>query len=127
MISFLKSLSVNEPFEFDSCPDIEFLVSLSVYILTYNYRLQKTQDGIYFKKNQITVQDEIKFLKWKIELLQCNASQVEMSETIKEHMNHLHEYNELKDIGQIIIGKIAEIKGMTTKEIYSEYGLHLTD
>jgi hypothetical protein len=39
----------------------------------------------------------------------------------------LHDYNELKDTVQSIIGKLAEIEGATTKEMYSKYGLEIND
>lgn len=40
-----------------------------------------------------------------------------------DHIQRLHDYNELKDYGMSVIGHIAEIEGAQTKEIYERYGL----
>jgi hypothetical protein len=72
--------------------------------------------------------DEVEFLQFQINLLEQNEeNQEEISKCIQDHMKLLHDYNEIKDIGQIVIGKIAEIKGCTSREIYLEYGLDLND
>ncbi|KAI9506824.1 DNA repair protein, partial [Coemansia spiralis] len=39
----------------------------------------------------------------------------------EEHIDRLHRYNDIKDAGQIMFGKLAELKGKTVKEIYEEY------
>ena len=39
----------------------------------------------------------------------------------------LHEYNEIKDIGQMLIGKYAEMQGTTTSKMYEQFGLDLLD
>ncbi|KAJ1662289.1 swi5-like zinc finger protein [Coemansia sp. RSA 1813] len=44
-----------------------------------------------------------------------------------EHIDRLHRYNDIKDSGQILFGKLAELKGKTVKEIYEEYGVNLKD
>lgn len=41
------------------------------------------------------------------------------------HIEKLHEYNEMKDTGQVLIGKIAEVNGTTTAALYEEFGLQL--
>ncbi|XP_060704785.1 DNA repair protein SWI5 homolog isoform X1 [Hemiscyllium ocellatum] len=50
--------------------------------------------------------------------------------TLKEldqHIDQLHEYNDIKDVGQLLLGKLAVIRGVTTRELYSEFGLDLED
>jgi len=39
----------------------------------------------------------------------------------------LHRYNELKDAGQILLGKLAELESTTTKDEYQKYDLNLED
>lgn len=39
----------------------------------------------------------------------------------------LHEYNELKDIGQALFGQLALIRGETVKSLYERYGLEIDD
>ncbi|GJJ78529.1 DNA repair protein Swi5/Sae3 [Entomortierella parvispora] len=49
------------------------------------------------------------------------------NEIIDQRIRLLHEYNEIKDVGQIILGKCAEIEGTTIKSQYEKYGLDTDD
>ncbi|KAJ2159350.1 swi5-like zinc finger protein [Coemansia sp. RSA 552] len=44
-----------------------------------------------------------------------------------EYIERLHTYNDIKDAGQKLFGKLAELKGKTVKDIYAEYGVNLSD
>ncbi|KAJ2459036.1 swi5-like zinc finger protein, partial [Coemansia sp. RSA 2322] len=44
-----------------------------------------------------------------------------------EHIDRLHRYNDIKDAGQVLFGKLAELQGKTVKEVYEEYGVDLAD
>lgn len=46
---------------------------------------------------------------------------------LQDHIQKLHEYNEIKDIGQILLGKLAEMEGLTTSHLYQRYDLTLDD
>lgn len=46
---------------------------------------------------------------------------------IDRHIESLHKYNEIKDTAQEILGKLAELKGATTKDMYELFDLKLTD
>ena len=46
---------------------------------------------------------------------------------LQDHIKKLHEYNEVKDIGQILLGKLAEMEGLTTSHLYQRYDLTLDD
>ncbi|KAG0204050.1 swi5-like zinc finger protein [Mortierella sp. GBA30] len=59
------------------------------------------------------------------ELMQAIRGEGTPSEIIDRHIKELHRYNEIKDVGQIILGKCAEIEGTTIKEQYGQYGLDL--
>ena len=61
------------------------------------------------------------------ELLLEKYSVAEIEDFNKKYIKKLHQYNELKDCGQLFLGKIAQIKGVTTKEIYSEFNLSPED
>ncbi|CAG8716707.1 9796_t:CDS:2, partial [Dentiscutata heterogama] len=52
---------------------------------------------------------------------------VDIQKALDEHYHLLHEYNAIKDIGQMLFGKCAELDGTTTKEIYERFGLELDD
>ncbi|KAJ3218134.1 swi5-like zinc finger protein [Dinochytrium kinnereticum] len=51
----------------------------------------------------------------------------EINELMNKHIKMLHEYNEAKDCAQIILGKIAETRGVTIKSIYPEYDIDMDD
>ena len=46
---------------------------------------------------------------------------------IKLHIKKLHEYNEVKDVGQALMGMLAEREQTTTREMYKKYNLDLAD
>ncbi|XP_059162651.1 DNA repair protein SWI5 homolog [Physella acuta] len=46
---------------------------------------------------------------------------------LQTHIDKLHEYNEIKDVGQIILGRLANLEGLQTKDMYERYGLELND
>lgn len=46
---------------------------------------------------------------------------------IDRHIRALHEYNELKDIAQFLLGKLAQLEGVCTKDMYERFGLKFTD
>ena len=44
---------------------------------------------------------------------------------LQAHINALHDYNEIKDTGQLLLGKMAELEGTTTTSLYERFGLEL--
>uniref|UniRef100_A0A673U1Z3 DNA repair protein SWI5 homolog n=1 Tax=Suricata suricatta TaxID=37032 RepID=A0A673U1Z3_SURSU len=74
---------------------------------------------------------DIQKLKEKRDLLDKEISQF-ISEgysvdELEDHISRLHEYNDIKDAGQMLLGKLAVIRGVTTKELYPEFGLDMND
>ncbi|KAJ5443528.1 DNA repair protein SWI5, partial [Penicillium daleae] len=49
------------------------------------------------------------------------------SETVKRHIRLLHEYNEIKDIAQGLMGLIAEARGVRHVDVQQEYGVEEQD
>jgi DNA repair protein Swi5/Sae3 len=45
------------------------------------------------------------------------------SETVKRHIRLLHEYNEIKDVGQGLIALIADARGMRQVDVEREFGV----
>ena len=46
---------------------------------------------------------------------------------VDRHIAALHGYNEMKDLGQMLLGKLAEMEGGITREMYPRFGLDLAD
>ncbi|KGG51299.1 hypothetical protein DI09_3p610 [Mitosporidium daphniae] len=64
-------------------------------------------------------------LKESISQLEQEGFSIENSE--KSQIDSLHTYNELKDAGQMALGKIAECEGTTIREQYAKFGLDLDE
>nr|XP_056716155.1 DNA repair protein SWI5 homolog [Euleptes europaea] len=81
--------------------------------------------------NRETLQREIEELKCKDRALDQEIAQLLAEgfslEELDRHITLLHEYNEIKDTGQMLLGRLAVIRGVTTKELYPEFGLDLID
>ena len=68
----------------------------------------------------------------KEELEEVNSEIAALSRDYREeelqlHIEALHEYNEVKDAGQILLGKLAEVERTTTASLYEKFGLSLDD
>ncbi|XP_064121635.1 DNA repair protein SWI5 homolog [Macrobrachium nipponense] len=44
-------------------------------------------------------------------------------EELQGHISNLHRYNEIKDAAQLVMGRLAELEGVTVKEIHEKYGV----
>ncbi|XP_075434692.1 DNA repair protein SWI5 homolog [Ascaphus truei] len=74
---------------------------------------------------------EVSDLKRKDAALDDEIAQLEAEgyslEELEAHISLLHQYNELKDAGQMLLGRLAELRGVTTKDLYAEFGMELED
>lgn len=43
------------------------------------------------------------------------------------HIQLLHQYNEIKDVGQGLMGLIADAKGVRAVDVYKEFGVKEAD
>ena len=55
------------------------------------------------------------------------AVQAEAEALVKRHIKLLHTYNEIKDVGQGLIGLIADSRGVRLKEVMEEMGVDEKD
>jgi hypothetical protein len=47
--------------------------------------------------------------------------------TVKKHIKLLHDYNDIRDVGQGLIGMIADNRGVRIGELYEEFGVDIKD
>ncbi|CAB4377472.1 uncharacterized protein OCT59_008231 [Rhizophagus irregularis] len=73
-------------------------------------------------KNQL-----LELNNYEIDLKKKLQNNLDVQKTLNDHYRQLHEYNEIKDIGQMLLGKCAEIEGTTTKEMYNKFEVELND
>ncbi|ORX71058.1 hypothetical protein BCR32DRAFT_330098 [Anaeromyces robustus] len=80
------------------------------------------------EQEKIKINAEIEELKQKLlDMGEIDKNYEEYLPEYEEYINLLHNYNEVKDAGQILMGRLAELEGTTTKSIYSEYNMDLED
>ncbi|XP_078323547.1 DNA repair protein SWI5 homolog isoform X2 [Crassostrea virginica] len=88
--------------------------------------LQKTS------QNQVeNVKDDAQELGGKLEAVNLEIAELESRglkiEMLQLHIDKLHLYNELKDYAQMVLGRIAVLEGVRTKDLYPRYNLDLGD
>ena len=79
---------------------------------------QRLADGV------LKLQSKLKEVESEMEGL---ATDSYCEDELQVHIDKLHEYNEMKDVGQLLLGKIAEVEGTTTAALYEKFGLELDD
>ena len=48
-------------------------------------------------------------------------------ESVDSYLDLIHQYNEMKDTGQALIGHLARLQGVSTKQIYKEHFPEMED
>ncbi|XP_069039358.1 DNA repair protein SWI5 homolog isoform X1 [Lepisosteus oculatus] len=80
---------------------------------------------------QSSVEEEVEGLKKRLQELDSEIAQLQTEgltvEELDKHIDLLHEYNDIKDNGQMLLGRLATVRGVTTKDLYGEFGLDLGD
>ncbi|CAL8321243.1 unnamed protein product [Lota lota] len=80
---------------------------------------------------KVTPEEDVNDLKRRLEELDAEIAPLLTEgyrlEELEQHIDLLHEYNDIKDIGQTLLGRIAALRGTTTRELYGHFGLELND
>ncbi|XP_036039276.1 DNA repair protein SWI5 homolog, partial [Onychomys torridus] len=78
-----------------------------------------------------SLNSDIQKLKERLDMLDKEISQLVKEGyrvgELENHISLLHEYNDVKDVAQMLLGKLALTRGVTTKELYPDFGLDLSD
>jgi len=86
--------------------------------------------GTPLKRGKLDQAKQLIGLKEKNDSLEKELKELEKLYTEDElhvHIENLHEYNDIKDVGQMLLGRLAEVEQTTTKSLYGRYGLDLDD
>jgi DNA repair protein Swi5/Sae3 len=68
-------------------------------------------------------QEELKELQERYREIRSDS----IDDFVQDRIKKLHEYNEVKDIGQMLLGIIAEREGVTIKDLYKRFELDVDD
>lgn len=81
------------------------------------------------QKIRIIDLDTLESLRIRLEHAQTRLAQLESEEAMSKEMliKKLHEYNEIKDLCQSLLGKLALVKETTIASIYPEFDLDPKD
>lgn len=60
---------------------------------------------------------------WHSHLPLANFPRHPPHETVRAHIAHLHAYNEIRDVGQGLIGLVADGRNVRAAEVYEEFGV----
>ena len=74
--------------------------------------------------------DEVERMKKELQEIQAEIRELSRDYSegeLQRHIDKLHEYNEIKDVGQMLIGRVAELQGTTTTALYGQFGLSVED
>ncbi|KAF8598223.1 Swi5-domain-containing protein [Ceratobasidium sp. AG-I] len=74
-----------------------------------------------------SISQQAEVLQKEIDILQKLLGDEDPQEIVARHIKLLHTYNESKDAGQVLLGRLASIKQTTLAKIHEEYGLPLHD
>ncbi|KAH0790106.1 DNA repair protein SWI5 [Histomonas meleagridis] len=66
---------------------------------------------------------KINSLSKEVDSLMLRKDEFPTQKQLNDHMNRLHKYNETKDIGQLILGHLAEMEHKKIQELHEEYNL----
>ena len=74
------------------------------------------------------IANDIMVAREKLQNLECHLGiYSDINERLQLYISKLHEYNEIKDTGIVLIGKLAEVESLTTVDLYKAFGLQVED
>jgi hypothetical protein len=82
--------------------------------------LKKLKD---IKVQALQIENELKLRKEEVNFIK----DAEITSAHKTYMDRLHRYNEAKDMAQALMGKLAQLAGTTTRNLYPNFDLCFDD
>uniref|UniRef100_A0A8C6U9W3 DNA repair protein SWI5 homolog n=1 Tax=Neogobius melanostomus TaxID=47308 RepID=A0A8C6U9W3_9GOBI len=83
------------------------------------------------ESTKVSLEEEVAELQRRRQQLDSEIALLESEgydvDELEQHIDKMHEYNDIKDIGQSLLGRIAALRGTTTRDLYSHFGLELDD
>ena len=121
-----KKKQVTSPAESNT---VSSVIAVSNSIVVNNSKEQRNQqthqhDSYSDKEtaNYLNLQEQIDSVDKKLD----EYKEISQSD-VDDYMNLIHEYNEIKDLGQSLVGRYARLQGKSTSEIYDEHFSELKD
>ncbi|KAG9016689.1 hypothetical protein FRB90_002481 [Tulasnella sp. 427] len=71
--------------------------------------------------------DDVSKLQEDIRTLEATLEGEDPKKIVSQHIKLLQDYNEAKDKAQVLIGRIATLKGVSIKQLHEEYDLDVED
>ena len=98
----------------------------------YNAHVSRSKTGreIVVDESAESIAADIEQLKDQLEKVDSEISELSQDyheDELQLYIDHLHDYNEIKDVGQLLLGKLAEVQGTTTAQLYHQFDLNLDD
>ncbi|KAL1995244.1 hypothetical protein VTN49DRAFT_1431 [Thermomyces lanuginosus] len=75
-----------------------------------------------------SLQEQISSLETQLEETKAQLKSPEtMHQTVQTHIRLLHRYNEIRDVGQGLLGLLAEARGVRMADVSKEFGVNPED
>lgn len=116
----LKAMKIVSPHLFPPLP----FPRLSINPYQTNLLTSTLQSSIQARNAKLTT--EIAQKRSKIEEITGELKKP-AKETVKRHIKLLHDYNDIKDVGQGLVGMIADNRGVRVGGLYGEFGVGIAD
>lgn len=60
---------------------------------------------------------------WLFIIFLSRVRSLDVERVLQSHIKALHDYNEMKDAGQLLLGQLALLEGTTVKDMYADFDL----
>ena len=119
----------------ESCRVSETVIKCTSDSDIQEYKIQESSNNLYKESKSksieksciedeiLVLREEYVKLKEKLKILSSECSEIEM----EDFLGRLHDYNDIKDATQILLGKLADFDEKPVSALYSRFGLNTTD